>query len=95
VPEDPNRTDNLTPEQRHHTMFSVHSKDTKPEMIVRRIGRTTRAKIDSSVHSNPTLILLQQEGSVALGWSGYKFWWPILAAPATVESCVFASKVAD
>lgn len=37
MPEDQNRTDNLTPEQRHHTMFSVHSKDTKPEMIVRHL----------------------------------------------------------
>ena len=28
-----------------------------------------------------------------LGWSGYRFWWPILAAPGTVEPCVFANKV--
>ena len=29
-------TDKMTPEQRHRCMASVHSKDTKPEMLVRR-----------------------------------------------------------
>ena len=29
-------TDRLTPEQRHKNMASVHGKDTKPEMLVRR-----------------------------------------------------------
>lgn len=43
---------------------------------------------------HPALILLQQEGSEALQWAGYKFWWPILAAPEQVEPCVFASRVA-
>ena len=43
--------------------------------------------------SKPALILLQQEGTKELGWSGHRFWWPILAAPAMVEPCVFATKV--
>jgi len=30
-------TDNLTPEQRKHAMTRVHSKDTQPEMQVRRL----------------------------------------------------------
>ncbi len=37
VSEHPARTDNLTPEQRHRTMLSVRSKNTKPELIVRRL----------------------------------------------------------
>ena len=45
--------------------------------------------------SKPALILLRQEGTTDLGWSsGQPFWWPILAAPGTVEPCVFATKVA-
>ena len=32
------RTDTLTPEQRRYTMSQVHSKDTKPEMRVRRLA---------------------------------------------------------
>ena len=43
----------------------------------------------------PALILLEQEGTKALGWSGQRFWWPMLAAPGTVEPCVFATKVAS
>ncbi len=31
------RTDSLTPEQRRYTMRQVHSKDTRPEMRVRRL----------------------------------------------------------
>jgi hypothetical protein len=42
----------------------------------------------------PALILIQQEGSKELGWSGHRFWWPILAAPGTVAPCIFATKVA-
>lgn len=29
-------TDSMTPEQRHHCMSSIHGKDTKPEIIVRK-----------------------------------------------------------
>lgn len=32
-----NRTDNLSPAQRKYTMTQVHSKDTRPELIVRRL----------------------------------------------------------
>jgi len=35
-PKDRNRMDVLTPEQRSHTMSRIRSKDTKPEMLVRR-----------------------------------------------------------
>jgi hypothetical protein len=44
--------------------------------------------------SKPALVLLQQEGTKALHWSGHSFWWPIFSAPGTVEPCIFATKVA-
>jgi hypothetical protein len=58
------------------------------------LGADTRKKVAIQSRSEPALVLLQQEGSLDLNWSGHKFWWPILAAPATVEPCIFASKVA-
>lgn len=56
-------------------------------------GSTIRGLVLDSLRSKPALILLQQEGRTAQGWSGHQFWWPILAAPGTVEPCVFATKV--
>lgn len=57
-------------------------------------GGTIRDLVLDPLRSKPALILLQQEGTRDLGWSGHSFWWPILAAPGTVEPCVFATKVA-
>ncbi len=54
----------------------------------------TRAQVTDSKRVKPLLVLLQQSGTKDLGWSGYKFWWPILAAPPRAEPCVFASKTA-
>ncbi len=56
-------------------------------------GGTIRNLVLDPQRSKPALVLLQQEGSRELGWSGHSFWWPILAAPGTVEPCVFATKV--
>lgn len=56
-------------------------------------GEIRRLVLDPH-RSKPALILLQQEGTKELHWSGHRFWWPILAAPGTVEPCVFATKVA-
>jgi hypothetical protein len=58
------------------------------------MGTALRAAVLDPGRSKPALILLQQEGSRELGWSGHRFWWPILAAPGTVEPCVFATKTA-
>jgi hypothetical protein len=59
------------------------------------LGTATRDRVVNPPRSLPALVLLQQEGSAALNWAaGRKFWWPVLAAPATAEPCVFASKVA-
>jgi hypothetical protein len=56
-------------------------------------GELRRLILDPS-RSRPALILLQQKGDKDRGWKGHSFWWPILAAPGTVEPCVFATKVA-
>jgi hypothetical protein len=57
-------------------------------------GGEIRRLVLNPIRSKPALILLQQEGTKELGWSGHRFWWPILAAPGTVKPCVFATKVA-
>jgi len=54
----------------------------------------TRALVQDGGRAKPLLVLLQQSGTKELGWSGYPFWWPILAAPPRAEPCVFASKTA-
>lgn len=56
-------------------------------------GGTIRTLVLDPQRSKPALVLLQQAGTRELGWSGHRFWWPILAAPGTVEPCVFATKV--
>ena len=58
------------------------------------VGTRLRDVLRDPGRKRPALVLLQQEGSKALNWSGYKFWWPVLAAPEVGEPCVFASKVA-
>ena len=56
-------------------------------------GGAIRTLVLDPLRAKPALILLQQEGTTELGWSGHRFWWPILAAPGTAEPCVFATKV--
>jgi hypothetical protein len=56
-------------------------------------GGAIRDLVLDPIRSKPALVLLRQEGTRELGWSGHRFWWPILAAPGTVEPCVFATKV--
>lgn len=58
------------------------------------VGTRLRDILRDPDRKNPALVLLQMEGSKEQNWSGYKFWWPILAAPEQGEPCVFASKVA-
>ncbi|WP_228939284.1 Z1 domain-containing protein [Paraburkholderia saeva] len=58
------------------------------------VGPKLRSMIVDPARIKPVLILLQQDGSKERGWSGQKFWWPILAAPGNVEPCIFATKTA-
>ena len=56
---DENRTDNLSEEQRKHTMRMVHGKDTKPELIVRRLvfSMGYRYKLhDASLPGKPDMV---------------------------------------
>jgi hypothetical protein len=57
------------------------------------LGGAIRTLVLDPLRSKPVLVLLQQAGTRELGWSGYRFWWPILAAPGTAMPCVFATKV--
>lgn len=58
------------------------------------VGTKLRSVLSDPNRRCPALVLLQQEGSEALQWSGHKFWWPILAAPEQAQPCVFARRVA-
>ncbi len=58
------------------------------------LGTALRTIVMDPSRSKPALILLQQEGTKEQGWNGHKFWWPILAAPADAEPCIFATKTA-
>ncbi len=58
------------------------------------VGTSLRDVLRNPSRLNPALVLLQQEGSIALNWAGHPFWWPVLAAPPKSEPCVFATKVA-
>ena len=59
------------------------------------LGPVLRPRVVDVARDLPMLVMLQQEGSRERGWSGHKFWWPILAAPTDVEPCVFATKTID
>lgn len=50
--------------------------------------------VRDSSRRGPALILLKQVGGTDLTWKAGPFWWPMLASPARVNPCVFATKVA-
>lgn len=58
------------------------------------LGTALRTKVLDPSRTKPALVLLQQEGGRDLGWTAHRFWWPVFAAPADAEPCVFATKVA-
>ena len=58
------------------------------------LGTSLRTVVMDASRTKPALVLLQQEGTKEQGWSGHKFWWPIFAAPADAEPCIFATKTA-
>lgn len=53
------------------------------------MGETLRRKVELRSGKSPVLVLLRQNGEV--GWGGEPFWWPVLFAPLTASSCVYAS----
>ena len=59
------------------------------------VGTVLRGRVQPAGSTVPTLVMLRQEGTKKLGWTGdMAFWWPILASPAEAEPCVFANSVA-
>jgi hypothetical protein len=43
----------------------------------------------------PALFLYRQNGKSDDGWTGCPFWWPVLRAPATTPTIIFASDTVD
>jgi hypothetical protein len=62
-----------------------NSPDTKQEHEVVRATHPTA----------PLLMLFREEGSREDGWRDHPFWWPVLVAPETTETVVFASELVD
>jgi hypothetical protein len=73
------------------TIHRLHSGDKSGTSI---LGTSLRALSRVKNRSKPAMFFLKQFGTQKYGWSGPSFWWPVLAAPTTVEPCVFATKVA-
>lgn len=75
--QDKEATDNLTPEQRIHTMRSVHSEDTKPEMLVRRMvhGMGYRYRLHRrDLPGNPDLVFTSRRKVIFVNgcfWHGH------------------------
>ncbi|MFA7455901.1 MAG: Z1 domain-containing protein, partial [Micavibrio sp.] len=76
--------------ERNRALDAKASGDKTGESIV---GVRMRDILRNPARRKPALILLEQEGSKDLNWSGYKFWWPVLVAPEGIRPCIFASKV--
>ncbi len=59
------------------------------------LGTALRARMQDPRRTKPArFVLLQENGTRNSVGRAHKFWWPVLAAPGTVEPCVFANKVA-
>ena len=41
--------------------------------------------------TEPTLMLMKQNGSVELGWKGAEFYWPVLVAPENIQTAVYST----
>lgn len=66
--------------------IGLKSKDKSGESIVG--GRKIRDHLEEH-RTEPALVFLRQEGD---DWSGkMPFWWPILIAPTTTNTCLYAS----
>jgi len=43
--------------------------------------------------SEPTLMLMRQNGREELGWRGAEFYWPVLVTPKNIETAVYTSEL--
>jgi hypothetical protein len=57
------------------------------------MSRGLRNRIYGSHRNNPTLVLLQQQGSADQGWNDYPFWWPILISPTKCKSMMYTASL--
>jgi hypothetical protein len=54
-----------------------------------------RRQMEQFQGSRPALLLYRQNGKVEAGWNGCPFWWPVLRAPSTSPTVIFASDTVD
>ena len=82
--------DHLTPQQRHNNMAAIHSKGTKPEMIVRRWlwshGYRYRLNV-KSVPGKPDIVMRRFRTAIFVNGC---FWHGHLVAPLPNESLEFS-----
>lgn len=70
--------DRLTKEQRHHCMASIHGKDTKPELLVRKFlfGRGFRYRLNSPrLPGHPDIVLRKYRSVIFVNgcfWHGHE-----------------------
>ena len=41
--------------------------------------------------TEPTLMLMKQNGFVENGWRGAEFYWPVLVAPENIDTAVYSA----
>ncbi len=84
--------DKLSAEQRHNNMAAIHSKDTKPEMIVRRglWSRRFRYRLNSpKLPGHPDLVLRKYRTCIFINgcfWHGHNIQCIIHNAQCIIES---------
>lgn len=66
---------------------------TNGEYITSPEGAGVIPEARSLAKSEPTLILLRQDGRKEQGWKDAEFWWPILIAPEKTETAMFTAEV--
>ena len=54
-----------------------------------------RQQVGQFQGNRPALFLYRQNGKTEDGWNGCPFWWPVLRAPSTSPTVVFASDTVD
>jgi hypothetical protein len=56
---------------------------------------TDQIKAKECAKDIPILMLFKQNGSDDRGWMGCPFWWPVLMAPKSTQTVIFASNLQD
>ncbi len=58
-------------------------------------SKTERDLVETFQGNRPALFLYRQNGKVEQKWNGCPFWWPVLRAPVTTPTVIFASDTVD